>query len=78
MYGKRIKMGRRSNHIGKGFWYAKDFYLTLAQKEFSWYDYFVINDELETASDDVLTIIRALDFSHKRMNNFISEVIDNV
>ena len=32
------------------------------------YDYFVINDELETASDDVLTIIRALDFSHKRMN----------
>lgn len=42
------------------------------------YDYFVINDELETASDDVLTIIRALDFSHKRMNNFISEVIDNV
>ena len=42
------------------------------------YDYFVINDELETASDDVLTIIKALDFSHKRMNNFISEVIDNV
>lgn len=42
------------------------------------YDYYVINDELETASDDVLTIIKALDFSYKRMNNFISEVIDNV
>ena len=42
------------------------------------YDYFVINDELETASDDVLTIIRALDFSYKRMNNYVSEVINNV
>lgn len=42
------------------------------------YDYFVINEDIDTASDDVLTIIKALDFSHKRMNNFISEVIDNV
>lgn len=42
------------------------------------YDYFVINEDIESASDDVLTIIKALDFSHKRMNNFISEVIDNV
>lgn len=42
------------------------------------YDYFVINEDIESASDDVLTIIKALDFSHKRMNNFISEVINNV
>ena len=42
------------------------------------YDFFVINDEIESAADDVLTIIKALDFSSKRMNNFISEVIDNV
>jgi guanylate kinase len=42
------------------------------------YDYFVVNEDIDCASDDVLTIIRALDFSHKRMNNFISEVINNV
>lgn len=42
------------------------------------YDYFVINENVDSASDDVLTIIKALDFSHKRMNNFISEVINNV
>lgn len=42
------------------------------------YDYFVINEDIDSASDDVLTIIKALDFSNKRMNNYISEVIDNV
>ncbi len=42
------------------------------------YDYFVINEDVDCASDDVLTIIKALDFSNKRMNNYISEVIDNV
>lgn len=42
------------------------------------YDYFVINEDIDRASDDVLTIIKALDFSHKRMNNYLSEVIDNV
>ena len=42
------------------------------------YDFFVINDDLESAANDVLTIVKALDFSSKRMNNFISEVIDNV
>ena len=42
------------------------------------YDFFVINDDLESAADDVLTIIKALDFSSKRMNKFISEVIENV
>lgn len=42
------------------------------------YDYFVINEDIDCASDDVLTIIKALDFSNKRMNNYISEVIDNV
>ena len=38
------------------------------------YDYFVINEDVDCASDDVLTIIKALDFSNKRMNNYISEV----
>ncbi len=42
------------------------------------YDYFVINEDVDCASDDVLAIIKALDFSNKRMNNYISEVIDNV
>ena len=42
------------------------------------YDYFVINEDIDCASDDVLTIIKAIDFSNKRMNNYISEVIDNV
>lgn len=42
------------------------------------YDFFVVNDDLDSAADDVLTIVKALDFSSKRMNNFISEVIDNV
>lgn len=42
------------------------------------YDYFVVNENIESASDDVLTILKALDFSKKRMNNYISEVINNV
>ncbi len=42
------------------------------------YDYFVVNENIESASEDVLTIIKALDFSNKRMNNYISEVINNV
>ncbi len=42
------------------------------------YDYFVINEDIDCASDDVLAIIKAIDFSNKRMNNYISEVIDNV
>lgn len=42
------------------------------------YDYFVVNENLDCAVEDVLTIIKALDFSNKRMNNYISEVINNV
>lgn len=42
------------------------------------YDYFVVNEDIEKASDDVLTIIRSIDFSKNKMKNFISEVIDNV
>ena len=42
------------------------------------YDYFVVNEDVEKAADDVLTIIRAIDFSKNKMKNFISEVIDNV
>ena len=42
------------------------------------YDFIVINDDLESASDNVLYIVKALDFSYKRMNNYVSEVINNV
>lgn len=42
------------------------------------YDYYVVNEDIEKAADDVLTIIRAIDFSKTKMKNFISEVIDNV
>ena len=42
------------------------------------YDFIVINDDLESASDNVLSIVKALDFSCKRMNNYVSEVINNV
>ncbi len=42
------------------------------------YDFIVINDDLESASDNVLSIVKALDFSYKRMNNYVSEVINNV
>ena len=42
------------------------------------YDFIVINDDLESASDNVLSIVKALDFSYKRMNNYVSEVLNNV
>ena len=42
------------------------------------YDYVVINDDLDSASDNVLAIIKALDFTYKRMKNYISEVIKDV
>ena len=42
------------------------------------YDYVVVNDSIDCASDNVLTIIKSLNFTYKRMNNFISEVLDNV
>lgn len=42
------------------------------------YDFVVVNDDLETASNNVLGIIKALHFTYKRMNNKISEVIKNV
>ncbi|MCH5190846.1 MAG: guanylate kinase [Oscillospiraceae bacterium] len=42
------------------------------------YDYVVFNDDLDSASDNVLAIIKALDFTYKRMKNYISEVIKDV
>lgn len=42
------------------------------------YDYLVLNDDLDTASDNVLAIIKSLEFTYKRMNNYISEVFKNV
>ena len=42
------------------------------------YDFVVFNDDLDSASDNVLAIIKALDFTYKRMKNYISEVIKDV
>lgn len=42
------------------------------------YDFVVVNDNLDEASNNVLSIIKALNFTYKRMNNKISEVIKNV
>lgn len=42
------------------------------------YDFVVVNDNLDEASDNVLSIIKALNFTYKRMNHKISEVIKNV
>lgn len=42
------------------------------------YDFVVVNDNLEAASNNVLGIIKALNFTYKRMNKKISEVIENV
>ena len=42
------------------------------------YDFVVVNDNLDEASDNVLSIIKALNFTYKRMKSKISEVIKNV
>lgn len=42
------------------------------------YDFVVVNDDIDEASNNVLSIIKALNFSYKRMNHKISEVIKNV
>ncbi len=42
------------------------------------YDFVVVNDDLESASNNVLGIIKALRFTYKRMNKTIREVIENV
>ncbi len=42
------------------------------------YDYIVVNEDSNKACDDVLDIIKVLNFTYKRMNNYISEVIKNV
>ncbi len=42
------------------------------------YDFVVINDNIDEASNNVLNIIKALNFTYKRMNKKISEVIKNV
>lgn len=42
------------------------------------YDFVVVNDDIDEASNDVLSIIKALNFTYKRMNHKISEVIKNV
>lgn len=42
------------------------------------YDYVIVNDDIDSASDNFLSIIKALSLTYKRMNNFISEVIKDV
>ena len=42
------------------------------------YDFVVVNDDLDEAANNVLSIIKALKFTYKRMNHKISEVIKNV
>lgn len=43
-------------------------------KKAEMYDYVVINDELEKAVDDIITIIRSEGMKISRMKNFLSEV----
>lgn len=55
--------------------------LKIAENELSkipLYDYVVINDELETAVDDIHTILKAEQMKVSRRNNILSEVIENV
>lgn len=47
-------------------------------KSISDYDYMVINDSLEDAVDDVITIIKAEQLKVTRRKNYLSEVIENV
>lgn len=41
------------------------------------YDYIIVNDDLDEAVEDVLSIIRAEKYKTKTMKNIISEVINN-
>ena len=55
--------------------------MTIAEDEFKRsanYDYVVINNDVDTAVDDVLSIIRAEQLKSSRMKNIISEVTKNV
>ncbi|MCR4594299.1 MAG: guanylate kinase [Clostridiales bacterium] len=55
--------------------------LSIARKEIKHcvdYDFIVVNDDSNKACDDVLDIIKVLNFTYKRMNNYIREVIKNV
>ena len=55
--------------------------LSIAHKEIKHcvdYDFIVVNDDSNKACDDVLDIIKVLNFTYKRMNNYIREVIKNV
>lgn len=42
------------------------------------YDYVVVNDDIDSASDNVLAIVKTLNSTYKRMDNFIREVIKDV
>lgn len=54
--------------------------LSIAQEEVTHaaeYDYTVINDDLDTAVNDVMSIVRAQQLVTDKMKNIICEVIDN-
>lgn len=42
------------------------------------YDYVVVNDDIDSASDNLLAIVKSLNLKYDRMKNFISEVIKDV
>ena len=42
------------------------------------YDYIVVNEDLSTAVEDIISIIRASKFAIKRQNYIINEVLSNV
>jgi guanylate kinase len=45
-------------------------------KEFAWYDYVVLNDQLETAVKDVESIIRAESLKRDRMRRTIEKIME--
>ncbi len=47
-------------------------------KRASEYDYIVVNDDLLTAVDDIISIIKGSKFCLKRQNHIINEVLKNV
>ncbi|MBR2040245.1 MAG: guanylate kinase, partial [Clostridia bacterium] len=42
------------------------------------YDYIVVNDDLSTAVEDIISIMRGSKFSIKKQKNLIDEVLLNV
>lgn len=69
----RMRATEDENDISRRLKIAKNEILRSAD-----YDFVVVNDNIEEASNNVLGIIKALNYTYKRMNKKISEVINNV